>query len=216
MAVAATLGLALAGCGGSDEPEPKAEVAANVVQAGAPGEPSRKLSADALDDVRTPRHTETDVAFVKGMIHHHGQAILMARWVPRRTASRDIRLMAARMKATQEGEIELMQRWLEDRGVEPPQANDHQGHDHGSGERLPPGMLTSKQLGRLYAADGGRFDRLFLRFMTHHHRGALDMVRRLYADGGGLEPEVDKLAREIATDQEIEIGRMADLLAGMR
>ncbi len=49
--------------------------------------------------------------------------------------------------------------------------------------------------------------------MTQHHRGALQMVSDLRDAGGGLQSEIDKLAREVATDQEIEIMRMRDLLA---
>jgi uncharacterized protein (DUF305 family) len=49
-------------------------------------------------------------------------------------------------------------------------------------------MLTSRQLGRLYDTKGRAFDRLFLRFMTYHHQGALTMVQQLEAKGGGMEP----------------------------
>jgi uncharacterized protein (DUF305 family) len=204
----------IAGCGGdSKTSEPTGEVATNVVQAGAPGEPSRTLSEDDLAELETVKHTKADVAFVKAMIHHHGQALLMTNWVPRRTASRDIDLMAERMKLSQRSEIERMQRWLEDRGIEPPGPQDHQGHDHGSAKGLPPGMLTSAQLGRLFAAKGSRFDRLFLRFMTYHHRGAITMIEELHAGDGGLEPELDALNRHIEADQNIEIGRMQQLLA---
>jgi uncharacterized protein (DUF305 family) len=206
----------IAGCGGSDKPEPPGEVATNVVQAGAPGEVSRKLSKDELAEIETVKHTKADVAFVKAKIHHHGQALLMTNWVPRRTASRDIDLMAERMKLSQRSEIELMQRWLKDRGIEPPGPQDHQGHDHGSRKGLPPGMLTSAELGRLFSAKGRRFDRLFLRYMTYHHRGAITMIEELHAGNGGLEPELDMLNRHVEADQEIEISRMQQLLAARR
>ena len=45
-----------------------------------------------------------------------------------------------------------------------------------------------------------------------HHLGALTMVRQLREANGGLEPALDKLAREIAADHAIEIDRMRDLL----
>ena len=44
--------------------------------------------------------------------------------------------------------------------------------------------------------------------MTQHHRGALQMVNELRESGGGLQSEIDKFAREVAADQEIEIQRM--------
>lgn len=208
----------LSGCGGgSDKAAPA--TAANepaIVQPGAPGEPSRRISADEVDTKAATRYTRDDVAFVQGMIHHHGQALLMANWVPRRSASRDVPVLARRMEISQESEIELMQQWLKDRGIEPRDVSDHGGHDHGSGKGLPPGMLTVAQLGRLYTAKGEAFDRLFLRYMIHHHRGALTMVRDLRARNGGMEPELDNMIREIEADQETEIGRMRVLLGESR
>src|SRR5687768_12336356 len=80
----------LAGCGGSaDEPERPRDVG-TVVEPGAPGEPSRKLTAQDLAQIEQAKHTKADVRFMKEMIHHHGQAVLRTKWVPSRTASRDV------------------------------------------------------------------------------------------------------------------------------
>jgi len=97
-----------------------------------------------------------------------------------------------------------MARWLEARdepvfGV----------HDE---SELMPGMLTEAELEALESASGREFNRLFLRGMLKHHRGALQMVADLYEDGGGFEPEIDAFARHVVGDQEIEIGRMETLL----
>jgi uncharacterized protein (DUF305 family) len=202
----------LAGCGGSDKPPPR-EQTANVVQPGAPGEPSRKLSAGEAAAIESPKHTKADVDFMQAMIHHHWQAILMTTWVPRRSPGPDVPLMAKRMETSQAAEIGLMQDWLLERGVKPDEPGDHSDHDHGTGEGMPPGMLTSRQLGRLYSTKGRAFDRLFLRYMTHHHQGALQMVRELQAKGGGAEPELSAFTRHVEADQGIEIARMQDLRA---
>jgi uncharacterized protein (DUF305 family) len=139
-----------------------------------------------------------------GMIHHHGQALEMAALVPSRSRSKDIPLLAKRIDLAQTDEIKLMERWLE--------ARDEAEHTHTMG--LMPGMLTHAQMARLEAARGRQFDRLFLRFMIQHHKGALVMVSELYASkGGGMEPEVDAFARHVEADQEIEIKRMQELLA---
>lgn len=202
-----------AGCGGSDSPPPAVEET-NVVQPGAPGEASRKLTPQEAASVDTVKHSKADVDFMQAMIHHHGQAILMTKWVPRRSPGPDVPLLAKRMQLSQEGELEVMREWLRDRGVEP--KSGHQGHDHGSGKGLPPGMLTSRQLGRLYNTEGRAFDRLFLRYMTHHHRGALTMVQQLTAKGGGMEPEISAFIRHVEADQGIEITRMRELYARLR
>ena len=216
--IACLAAVTLGGCGGgSDKPEPAtSKPDTNVVQPGAPGEPSRELSTDDLAKLETPKHTKADIGFMQEMIHHHGQAILMTNWVDRRAASQDIPLLAERMRISQKSETELMQRWLTDRGVKPRDPRDHGGHDHGSGKNLPPGMLTVDQLGRLYTAKGRAFDRLFLRYMIHHHRGALAMVAQLHGAQGGAEPEIDAFTRHVEADQGIEIARMRDLLAEFR
>jgi uncharacterized protein (DUF305 family) len=208
--------VALAGCGGSDKPPPPDEPEANIVQPGAPGEPSRKLSAEEATSSETTEHTKADVEFMQSMIHHHWQAILMTKWVPRRSPGPDVPLMAKRMEISQEAEIDLIQEWLRERGVKPNKPGDHSGHDHGTGEGMPPGMLTSGELGRLWNTKGRAFDRLFLRYMTRHHQGALQMVQQLHDQGGGAEPELDAFTRHVEADQGIEIARMQDLLAELR
>ena len=212
---ACAVALLIAGCGGSDKPPPEQENM-NIVQPGAPGEESRKLSASEAEALETTKHTNADVAFMQAMIHHHWQAILMTKWVPRRSPGPDIPLMAKRMEISQEAEIEVMRKWLLDRGVKPNKPGDHSGHDHGTGVGLPPGMLTSRQLGRLYNTTGRAFDRLFLRFMTYHHQGALTMVQQLQEKGGGMEPEIGAFTRHVEADQGIEMARMRDLMAKFR
>jgi uncharacterized protein (DUF305 family) len=152
---------------------------------------------------------------MKGMIHHHAQALRMTGLVPKRTASRDVRLLAKRIDVSQEDEIALMTRWLEERGETAPQFHRVHGHAHGAGRVLMPGMLTDAEMDRLAKADGTDFDRLFLRFMIRHHEGALMMVRDLYAKDGGLEFQVGDFAADVEADQRIEIGRMEGVLASL-
>ena len=80
----------LAGCSGSDEPETVGETAPNIVQPGAPGRPSQTLSPEELEEIEQTPYTKADVAFMKGMIHHHAQALHMTALVPKRSTTRDI------------------------------------------------------------------------------------------------------------------------------
>jgi uncharacterized protein (DUF305 family) len=203
------------GCfgGDSDDDERAGEAAPNIVQAGAPGEPSRRLSEDEAAEIESTPHTQADVDFMRGMIHHHAQALVMTSLVRERSASTDIPLLARRMEISQESEIELMERWLSERGEEVPDAEDHR-HDHGGGGGLMPGMVSSAKLELLADAEGRAFDRRFLSYMIRHHRGALTMVGRLVEANGGAEPEVGAFSRHVEADQEIEIGRMQELLSG--
>jgi uncharacterized protein (DUF305 family) len=196
----------VAGCGGSKPQEEAAPApTVNVVQPGGVGEPAKRVDPNATP--AAVQHTQADVEFMQGMIHHHQQALTMADWVPDRTQSTSIRLLARRMELSQQAEIDQMWKWLEARGVDPA--------DHTHKHMVMPGMLNSRQLEKLKAAEGVRFDALFLRYMTMHHRGALTMVQELLDKGGGAEAEIGAFTRHVDADQAIEIKRMQDLLKGL-
>lgn len=200
------LALGLTACTVGTDPAPTDP----VVQLGAPGEPNRTLSPDEAAGLEAPAHVEEDVVFMRNMIDHHSQAIVMTGFVDERTDDRDIRLLAERMRISQEDELDQMAQWLQDR-AQPLREDGHDGH--GADGHDMPGMLTEEQLARLEAAEGTAFDRLFLEYMIQHHQGALEMVEELYSTGGGQEPGVDQFARHVESDQGIEIARMQEMLA---
>ncbi len=179
-----------------------------VVQLGGPGETNRVLTDDEVAALEAPGHSATDVAFVQGMIAHHGQALRMTSLVAGRTTRDDLPKMAERIEISQQDEIAQMEAWLTARAERVPDAA---AHDHG--DMLMPGMLTEDEFAALEAASGPEFDRLFLLFMIRHHQGALQMVTDLLAsDDGGQESEVFQLAQHIDADQRIEIARLNDVL----
>ena len=180
-----------------------------LVQPGAPGEATRVVTATQAVDVTRIRPTATDVRFMQGMIGHHAQALEMTALLPSRTTREDMRLLSRRIELSQADEIAMMQRWLNVHGETVPDLHEH--HAHGSA--LMPGMLTPEEMGRLEAATGAEFDRLFLEFMIRHHDGALIMVRELFStEGAGQEPEMFAFASDVDADQRIEIDRMGAML----
>ena len=196
----------VAGCGGSSKAEPEPTAASQkVIQPGAPGEPSREVVATPTPAGHGSK--AVDVEFMRGMIHHHQQAVQMAGWVPERTQSTSIRLMAKRMAVSQEDEMLQMRIWLEKRGVDP--------DEHAHMDDSMPGMLNGTQLEKLEGAEGKAFDRLFLRYMTQHHQGALTMVQDLVDDGGGTETEIEQFILHVDSDQTIEISRMQQMLGAL-
>ena len=190
--------------------------------------PADRLSAAELEAIYRARadsarrhYTAADVAFMSGMIHHHAQAIVMARLVPANTDNASIGVLAARIINAQRDEIARMQQWLRDRGQPVPEL--HLTDDHvmvtggATHEMHMPGMLTEEQLERLAAARGAEFDRLFLEYMIQHHAGAVTMVHELFAtDGAAQGDEVFKLASDVQVDQATEIARMEQMLSAMR
>lgn len=180
-----------------------------IVQPGAPGEPSRVISVDRAIDLSQVQHTATDVRFMQGMIGHHAQALEMTALVPSRSFRDDIRMLAARIEASQADEIKMMQSWLEVRGEEVPGEHAHQA----PGAPLMPGMLTAEDMGRLAAAQGAAFDRLFLAFMIRHHEGALIMVEELFANArAAQDSELFAFASDVDADQRMEIERMGAII----
>jgi uncharacterized protein (DUF305 family) len=170
------------------------------------------------DSVRYP-HTQADVDFMSHMIGHHAQALVMAGWAPTHGASPQVRNLAERIINGQQDEIATMQRWLRDRGQPVPEARPGgmkmkmDGMEH---EMLMPGMLTEAQMKELDQARGSEFDRLFLRYMIQHHKGAVTMVKELFGTTGAAQDETTfKLASDVSADQSSEITRMEQMLAGL-
>lgn len=206
VSAALSLGLILTGCTAGAEPAPTST--APVVQLGAPGEPNRTLSPSEAAALESPTHVEADVVFLRDMLHHHSQALVMTGYVEANTDSEDIRLLAERMQTSQEDEMKLMEGWLQKNGE--PVRDPDAGHDAHVGM---PGLLTDAELASLEAAKGKAFDKLFLELMIKHHQGAVQMVVDLREAEGGQEVEIGTIAQHVEADQNIEIGRMQEMLA---
>jgi len=75
------------------------------------------------------------------------------------------------------------------------------------------GVLTQSQIDDLDAARDTTFDRLFLKYMIEHHRGAVTMVETLFSTDGAAQDEAAfVLASGINVDQKTEIERMQQML----
>jgi uncharacterized protein (DUF305 family) len=176
---------------------------------------SRDSSIDLAARADSLRHSYTpaDVEFMTGMIHHHAQALVMARMAPTHGASAALQVLAGRVINGQNDEIALMEQWLRDRNEPVPDLSAHatmHGGDHGT---HMPGMLTESQLAELDQAHGVDFDRLFLTYMIQHHQGALTMVDELFRTyGAGQGDAIFKIASDIGADQSSEIDRMRTML----
>jgi len=218
LAIVLSLALLLGACTSSAGTEAAAGEGPPVLQGGAPGQAPVALTAAEVDAIEPPPHTDRDVAFMQGMIHHHAQALEMTALVADRTSLADLTAFAERMDTSQHDEIDLMVRWLEARGAAVPDTGPDSPHARGEHEGgLMPGMLTTDQMARLAAAEGTEFDLLFIDAMTFHHEGALLMVDQLYGleDGSGQEPELSTFATHVLGDQSVELARMVELRAAV-
>ncbi len=175
-------------------------------------------SADAIAaaEKAAMQFAPADVEFMQGMIPHHAQAVIMARWAASHGARADVRVLCERIAIAQSDEIRMMRRWLGDRKQEVPDSMSTKHVMKMNGmvhEMLMPGMLSDEQMHALDAARGSKFDRLFLEGMIGHHEGAISMVRELYSHGNaGHDETVFRFAADVEADQTAELNRMRIML----
>ncbi len=146
---------------------------------------------------------DADVTFAQNMIPHHKQAVQMADLAASRAADPEIKQLAVQIKAAQDPEIKTLTGWLTGWGkpVEPPQG--HGGH-------AMPGMMSDAEMGKLTAAKGKDFDRMFAQMMIAHHNGAIQMAKDEQANGA--HPEAEALAATIERTQADEVGKLEKIL----
>jgi uncharacterized protein (DUF305 family) len=190
--------------------------APSVVMAQGTGVVTANSAAAAAAEKAAAAFAPADVEFMQGMIPHHAQAVIMARWAATHGARADVKVLCERIAIAQTDEIRLMRRWLGERQQEVPDSMSTRhvmkmgGMVH---EMLMPGMLTDDQMHTLDGARGSQFDRLFLTGMIAHHRGAITMVRELLSHGdAGHDETVFRFASDVEADQTAEVHKMLLML----
>jgi uncharacterized protein (DUF305 family) len=170
-------------------------------------------SATATDGDAEIMANDADLAFLRGMVPHHAQAVEMAEMVEGRTAHPDeLGGLAEEIIATQQSEIDLMNDLLARAGEEPVDGGDMSmdGMDHGDdmemGGMEMGGMMTADDMTTLEGLEGDAFDQLFLEMMIAHHVGAIEAAERVLAEGESAE--VSDLADDVIEAQRAEIEQM--------
>ncbi|HVM36871.1 MAG TPA: DUF305 domain-containing protein, partial [Sphingomicrobium sp.] len=186
---------------------------APILQPGAPGAPTKTLSAQEASRIAGTRFSPDDVRFMQDMIRHHAQAVEMTALVRERTNRPTVVTVARRIEASQADEMKFMRNWLSERGQA--LADPHAGHASGAAHQhhAAMGMATPEQMAALAAARGAAFDRLFLERMITHHDGAVKMAKELLEKPGSAhDPVLSDFVNEVINEQQAEIKRMAELL----
>ncbi|MFF4472900.1 DUF305 domain-containing protein [Streptomyces sp. NPDC001599] len=199
VASAGAAALVLAACGGDGSGDGSAGHGGHAATA------SSSAPASASASASQGQHNAADVAFAKGMIPHHRQAVEMAGLAPDRARSAEVKKLAADIKKAQGPEIRTLSGWLTSWGEDVPAegAMDHSMHDMG-------GMMTAEEMTGLENASGKVFDTAFTELMIKHHEGAVEMARTERTDG--VHGPARKMAGEIIDSQSAEIEQMNQLL----
>lgn len=154
---------------------------------------------------------EADADFVRMMIPHHHQALVLSRLAPDRTTSSDLLALAGRIDVEQTIEITTMQQWQAQNGfdeTDPESAYMMMMQDPMMIEMM--GMATQAELDQLETLSGTAFDKLFLQLMIDHHQGAIDMCVQVMTHG--QEPVLQSMANEMLTTQSTQIFQMQAML----
>ena len=156
----------------------------------------------STSDAPTGDANDADAMFASMMIVHHEQAVEMSDIVlAKDDVDPRVSDLAERIKAAQGPEIEQLQGWLDDWGVD---ADDAGEMDHGDG------MMSDDDLAALEAAPGPDASKLFLEQMIQHHQGAVEMAQEEVDNGQNSDAVA--LAETIIEAQTTEIATMKDLL----
>lgn len=208
-ALAATATLGLAGCGTDQTAQPGGMGGMDHSSPTAPSttpSPSASASASA-----STGFNDADVAFAQMMTPHHEQAVTMSDTLLKKSGlNPEVTVLAEKIKAAQQPEIEKMKGWLTAWGKGKGKGSGDggmAGMDHGSGHD---GMATDAELQKLDQADGADGQKMYLVMMTAHHEGAIKMAQTELSDG--KDPEAVQLAKAIVASQQQELTVMKDLL----
>jgi uncharacterized protein (DUF305 family) len=145
-----------------------------------------------------------DVMFLQMMIPHHQQAIDMSDLALTKSSDSELLALAKDIRDGQGAEIVKMKAWL-DKAGEDLDPGHSMGHDMG-------GMLSDSELAALKAATGKSFDLLWLKGMTGHHDGAIDMATMIEdADND----EIKSFGQAIVTSQSAQNKQMAAMIKRM-
>ncbi len=153
-----------------------------------------------------PADAEFDLRFVDAMTPHHQGAVEMAKEAKQKSKRPEIQKLADNIIKSQDKEIAQMKQWRQawypKASKEPIAYNAQMGHAMPMSQDQMKSMMMNMDLG---AADAS-FDLRFLNAMLPHHEGAVTMAED--ALNKSKRSEMQKLAKEIITSQNVEISQM--------
>ena len=152
------------------------------------------------------RDPTIDQTFIRHMLTHHEQGILLAEIAAEKASDPHLRALSKLMIASQRGEARILSYWWASWFVEPRQVCSAQ-------ERASmPGLLDAGEVARLESTEASSFDVLFLELMTRHHAGAVAMADAQLR--GGSDPRLRIMAQAIRHEQQGEIALMHGVSGG--
>jgi uncharacterized protein (DUF305 family) len=148
----------------------------------------------------TGQNAAQDVAYIRRMSTHHTQGIEVATLAAGRARDPHLRSLARLMVAEQTGDNSIFDQWWRSWFPGPLQLC---GPDE---QAAMPGMLTPQQIQQLRQVPDTDFDSLFVRLMSFHHAGAVEMADEEIHSRGDIRLRI--MAQAIRHSQQGEIEMM--------
>jgi len=145
-----------------------------------------------------------DIMFLQMMIPHHQQAIDMSDLALTKSSDSELLALAKDIRDGQGAEIVKMKAWLAG-------ANAGMDPGHSMGDSMG-GMLSDSELAALKTATGKSFDLLWLKGMTGHHDGAIDMATMIE---DAKNAEIKSFGQAIVSAQSAQNKQMAAMIKRM-
>ena len=145
-----------------------------------------------------------DVMFLQMMIPHHQQAIDISNLALTKGEDAELLALAKNIRDEQAAEIVKMKAWLDAAGADLEM-------DHGASHSMS-GMLSDSELAALDKASGKSFDVLWLKAMTGHHTGAIDMATMIE---NAKSAEIKSFGEGIVASQSAQNKAMAAMIKRM-
>ena len=142
-----------------------------------------------------------EVMFLQMMIPHHQQAIDISDLALTKSADPELLALAKDIRDGQSAEIVTMKAWLDG-------ANAGMDPGHSMGDSMG-GMLGDSELAELKSATGKSFDLLWLKGMTGHHDGAIDMATMIE---NAKNAEIKSFGEGIVASQSAQNKAMAAMI----
>ena len=161
------------------------------------------------DTVSEPGAGDVEVGFLQDMRVHHEQAVDMSFiYLQLPDTSAGLRTDASGIVVGQSQEIGRMIQLLRDAGAPEAALLDGpamvwMGDEMSTSYDEMPGMASKGELDQLRTASGNQADELFVRLMTEHHQGGIEMAE--FAADNGSNGEVTRFTTAIARSQRTEI-----------
>ncbi|MFB4276460.1 MULTISPECIES: DUF305 domain-containing protein [unclassified Nonomuraea] len=149
-----------------------------------------------------PQVNAEDVMFVQMMVQHHRQGIEIAKVGTSRATTPELKTLTAAIESTQQGEVEMMLRWLH--SWDQPLAPATSAHDHHGG--MP--ETDVKQVQALKKSKNFEYD--LCNLLIAHQDDAVQMAAAEVS--GGANPEVQRWAAQVQSSRKGQIDIMMNLI----